>query len=79
MCIRAIQTRAREPVDEPAKQWLVADVHAQNDVRLPSVASECPFADEHADQDSAIKLIEWRGHRRFLTACCFTVKKNVKR
>jgi hypothetical protein len=64
MRVRAIQTRTREPIDEPTEQQLVADVHPQCDLRLPSVASERSFSDEHTDEDPAVELVKRRGVKR---------------
>jgi hypothetical protein len=99
--IGAIETRMREAVDEPAEERLVADVHPQRDVGLPSISSERPLADQHTDQHALLKVAKRPGRSvgghpsqrapasalfpraavtsPVLTACCFTVKKNVKR
>ena len=50
-----VQARARKALDQPAKQRLVADVHAQGDLRLLAVAPERPLADQDADETAPVE------------------------
>ena len=65
MVVGPVQPRSGEAVDEPSKQGLVADVHAQRHLRLLAVAAERPLADQQADDHSALELGEL-AHRTML-------------
>ena len=50
--VGAVELRAREPLDEPAQQPLVAHVHLQRHLRLAAVAAEGAFGDQEAGDDA---------------------------
>ena len=81
VAVRTVQAGAREALEKPAKERLVAHVHAQGDLGLLPVATERPLADQDADDDTAVKGADGfhRPQSRKPGGCCFTVEKNVKR
>jgi hypothetical protein len=56
--VRPVDLGPWEALGQPAEQRLVARVHAQRHLRLPSVAAEAALADEHADEDAPVQLAE---------------------
>ena len=63
MVVRAIEPAAGKPRHEPAEERLVVGVHAQRDLRLATVATEVPLADQQPEQDAELVL---RGFLRLL-------------
>src|SRR5436190_23746979 len=59
-----IEPRAGKPRDEPAHERLVADVLAQDDVRLLAVATERSLAHEHAGDEPTLDVGQ---HPRIVT------------
>lgn len=55
-----IQPRRREPFLEPAEECLMADVHAQRDVRLTAIATERALADQDAHDDAPLEVAQRR-------------------
>ena len=76
--VGAVQAAAREAVHQPLEQSFVTGVHAQDDLRLASIAAEGALADEEADKKATLEIGQI-GHAFVLSRVCFTVKKNVKR
>jgi hypothetical protein len=73
--VGAIEASPRKGLLEPAEEALVADVHAECDVGLTSVAAEVAFADEQAEDEPLLERVE---HGRMMATGCFTVKFPVK-
>jgi hypothetical protein len=48
--IGTVESPTGEGGRQPSEELLVADVHAERDLRLASVPSEMPLADEQAEQ-----------------------------
>ena len=72
MVIGAVQAGRREPLDQPAEQRLVADVHPQRDLGLLAVPAERALPDQQADEQPTIEVRE-RVQARASIARCFTV------
>jgi len=51
--VGAIESRVWNAGGQPVEECLVAGVHTQCDVRLPSVAAEVSFAHQETDQEAA--------------------------
>ena len=67
MVVGAIQAGRRKAPDQPAKQRLVADVHAKRDLGLLTVAAKRALADQQADHYAALERSQW-AHNRCFTA-----------
>ena len=58
MVVGPVDLRSGEPSLEPAKERLVPRVHAERDLRLPTIAAEAPLPDEDADKDPPVQFAE---------------------
>lgn len=56
--VRAVQAALRHGELEPVKDPQVASVHAERDVRLPSVSAEVPFAREDANEKALFERVQ---------------------
>ena len=79
MVVGAVEARAGKARLQPAEQRLVADVHAQRDLRLLPVAAEVALADQDAHDEAPLDVAQLRLRRVRSPRDCFTVMKNVKR
>jgi hypothetical protein len=69
--IGPVQSRPANPIVEPEKKALVADVHSQGDLRLLAVAAEMPVRHEEPEDEPFLEVgKEFRTF--FLLHSCFT-------
>lgn len=61
MEIGPVQLASRENPFEPAERFFMPDVHAERDLRLPTVATKVPFTDEETDDVALVKKRELGG------------------
>jgi hypothetical protein len=53
-----VEGTAWEEALHPAKQRVVPHMHSDDDLRAPSVESEVAFADQQADNDAPLQVVE---------------------
>lgn len=61
MPVRAVEASSGDDIRQAAEEGLVTGVHADGDCRLTTVSSEAPFADEDAEEQPDIEVVESEG------------------